>query len=57
MNHWITERLPTATDGDIFGMVRWSPSHPGMLCRWDEVRSGEAWQYSSAWMPSAAKEP
>lgn len=49
---WHTTRVPTASDADPFGMVRWGPTHPGLLCRWDEVREGEAWSHSSAWQPN-----
>jgi|GEM_PF-4916780 len=48
---WHTDRLPTAEDADPHGMVRWGPSHPGLLCRWDRVRPGEPWAHSSAWRP------
>lgn len=51
---WHTTRLPTAADADLFGMVRWGPTHPGLLCRWDEVREGEAWSHSSAWKQADA---
>ena len=50
MTGWISERLPAASDGDLQGMVRWGPQLPGFLCRWDEVRPGEAWQHSAAWV-------
>lgn len=46
---WITNRLPTAKDADCSDMVRWGKSLPGMLCRWTEVRRGEAWKHSAAW--------
>jgi hypothetical protein len=42
---------PTAEDADPFGMVRWGPMHPGLLCRWDDVRPGESWTHSAAWVP------
>jgi hypothetical protein len=47
--HWHADRLPTAADADPFGQVRWGPQHPGLLCHWSEVRSGEQWTHSSAW--------
>jgi hypothetical protein len=47
---WINHRLPAASDGDLHGMVRWGPQLPGMLCRWQEVRKGEMWTHSSAWV-------
>ena len=46
---WITDRLPTAADGDLQGMVLWG-QHAGLLIRWDEVRPGEAWAHSAAWV-------
>ena len=49
MPDWITDRLPTAADADPFGMVRWSPHHPGLLTPWTDVRPGEPWTHSSAW--------
>jgi hypothetical protein len=54
---YTTDRLPTAADADPFGMVRWSPHHPGLLCRWQDVRPGEAWAHSSAWKPVADSQP
>lgn len=49
MTGYTTHRQPTAADADLQGMVRWSPHHPGLLCRWQDVRPGEAWAHSSAW--------
>lgn len=49
MTDWITDRRPTAADADAWCMVRWNPRCPGLLCRWDEVHDGEAWQHTSAW--------
>ncbi len=51
MADWITARLPTSTDADIHGMVRWGPQLPGMLISWQDVRVGEAWSRSAAWHP------
>jgi hypothetical protein len=51
MISWIRDRLPTAADADLHGMVRWNPMLPGMLIRWDEVRDGEQWSRSAAWQP------
>jgi hypothetical protein len=48
---WHTDRLPTAEDGDLQGMVRWNPRLPGMLTHWSDVRLGEAWCHTSAWVP------
>jgi hypothetical protein len=48
---WIRDRLPTAADADLHGMVRWNPMLPGMLVRWDDVRTGEVWSRSAAWQP------
>jgi len=53
MTQWITDRLPTAADADLHGMVRWGPNQPGLLCLWSEVRPGESWSHSSAWQPPA----
>jgi hypothetical protein len=50
---WTADRLPTAQDGDLQGMVRWSPHHPGMLTHWSDVRPGEKWAHSSSWQPAA----
>jgi hypothetical protein len=49
MTEWIKDRLPTANDADLHGLVRWNPMLPGMLMRWDDVRPGEAWRHTSAW--------
>jgi hypothetical protein len=49
MTNWIKDRLPTANDADLHGLVRWNPMLPGMLMRWDDVRPGEAWRHTSAW--------
>ena len=48
---WITDRRPTPADADPLGQVRWGPHHPGLLCHWQDVRPGEAWRHSSAWVP------
>jgi hypothetical protein len=48
---WIQDRVPAAEDADLHGMVRWGPRMPGLLMRWDEVRPGEPWQHTSAWVP------
>lgn len=59
MADWHTDRRPTAADADPLGMVRWGPTHPGLLCHWSEVRpglslgqaGGTAWERSSAELP------
>lgn len=49
----ITDRLPTADDADLHGLVRWDPRLPGMMVRWDTVRLGEAWCHTSSWVSRA----
>jgi hypothetical protein len=46
---WHTDRLPTAADADLHGLVRWRPEASGLMMRWDDVRPGEAWAHTSAW--------
>lgn len=52
MTTWHTDRLPTAADADLHGLVRWSPHHPGLLVPWHNVRHGEPWTHSAAWRPA-----
>jgi hypothetical protein len=49
MTGWTTDRVPTSSDADPLGYVRWGPNYPGMLLLWNDVRLGEAWKHSSAW--------
>jgi hypothetical protein len=51
---WHIDRLPTADDADLHGMVRWGPTTPGLLTHWRDVRPGEAWSHTSAWRPPEA---
>lgn len=53
MSHsaWVADRLPTADDGDLEGLVRWGPLQPGLLIYWSDVRPGESWAHTSAWRP------
>ena len=51
MTNWITDRLPTPSDADPQGQVRWGPNLPGMLMPYQQVRLGEPWTHSSAWTP------
>jgi len=53
MTTWITDRLPTPSDADPFGQVRWGPNLPGMLLPYHQVRHGEPWTHSSAWQGSS----
>jgi hypothetical protein len=52
---WHTH-TPTAADADPFGMARWGPRLPGMLIPWNEVRAGEQWCHSSAWVANVEPE-
>jgi hypothetical protein len=53
---WITDRPPTAVDGDIDGDVRMK-SGPGgdsfHLIHWSYVGAGVPWQHTMCWKPPA----
>jgi hypothetical protein len=57
---WITDRLPTAVDGDRDGDVRMK-SDPGgdrfHLIHWSHVGAGAPWQRTSFWYPPAEPTP
>lgn len=53
MSYWTADRLPTADDADLHGMVRWGPLQPGLMMPWQDVRRGEQWARTSAWQPPA----
>jgi hypothetical protein len=48
---WHCDRLPTADDADLHGLVRWRPDAPGLLMPWQDVRVGESWAHTAAWRP------
>jgi hypothetical protein len=48
---WHVDRLPTADDADLQGLVRWRPDAPGLLMNWQDVRVGESWARTAAWQP------
>jgi hypothetical protein len=50
---WHCDRLPTADDADLQGLVRWRPDAPGLLMNWQDVRAGESWARTAAWQPPA----
>jgi len=50
---WHCDRLPTADDADLHGMVRWGPDKPGLLMPWQDVRPGESWARTAAWQSPA----
>ena len=57
---WITDRLPTAVDGDRDGDVRmkWAPGANGHhLVHWSYVGSGAPWQHTGFWQPPAEPVP
>lgn len=45
---WINDRLPTAKDADLHGMVLWG-KQAGFLMHWQGVRTHEYWAHTSAW--------
>jgi hypothetical protein len=55
VTQWHTDRLPTADDADLHGMVRWGPTTPGLLMQWQDVRPGEPWSHTSVWRPPEGK--
>jgi hypothetical protein len=57
---WITDRQPTAADGDMDGDVRMlrGPSHRGYaLIHWSYVGAGVPWQHTGLWQPPAEPAP
>jgi hypothetical protein len=52
---WHRDRLPTAADADLHGLVRWGPNHPGLMMPWHDVRPGESWTHTSAWRDAEAE--
>jgi len=52
---WITDRLPTAADGDIDGDVRMRPpgSDRSWIVHWSFVCRGMDWLHTGLWEPPA----
>jgi hypothetical protein len=57
---WITDRRPTAADGDRDGDVAMAPNASGgrfEFIHWSQVGLGAPWQHSRFWQPPAQPAP
>jgi hypothetical protein len=57
---WITDRRPTAADGDRDGDVAMAPNASGgrfEFIHWSQVGLGAPWQHSRFWQPPAEPAP